>query len=115
MADRGLLELLLKNALRNAVEATSEAGEPFTPVTVTWGETDIDYWISVLDRGIGLPQRLESAFKIGASLKKGHLGVGLALAAQAADSMQGQISLTPRDGGGAQFEFRWPRYSGAVQ
>ena len=102
-----LVLLVIGNAIRNAIEASAllPAKEA---VVVNWGVTDRDYWISVLDYGCGLPPTVQRVFEIGTTTKKGHLGMGLALARQAALSLSGSISLAPRDQSGTRFEFRWP-------
>ncbi|HEX4631181.1 MAG TPA: HAMP domain-containing sensor histidine kinase [Chthoniobacterales bacterium] len=105
-----LIQIIVGNAVRNALEAVTDL-PMLERILVTWGETDVDYWIAILDRGRGLPETTQNVFEIGATTKRGHLGMGLALARQAALSMTGRISLTPRKDGGARFEVRWPKSS----
>ncbi len=52
--DVSLVELAVANGVRNAVEASENGGktENKARVVVNWGETDKDYWIVVLDRGV---------------------------------------------------------------
>lgn len=109
-SDRAMLRLALFNGIRNAVESVTMASghEPY-PIVVTWGETDIDYWVGVLDRGPGLVGPTESAFGIGKTTKKGHSGFGLAIARQAIETLGGACTLLPATGGGARFEVRWER------
>jgi signal transduction histidine kinase len=102
-----LVLLVIGNAIRNAVEASASLSTK-EAVVVNWGVTDRDYWISVLDHGCGLPPTVQKVFEIGTTTKKGHLGMGLALARQAALSLSGSISIAPRDQSGTRFEFRWP-------
>ena len=102
-----LVHLIFANAIRNAIEASENVSAP-EPVVVNWGETDRDYWLAVLDRGSGLPTGIDKVFEIGTTTKRGHLGMGLALASQAALTLNGRISLAPRDPSGTRFEFRWP-------
>ena len=108
--DRELLRLALSNGVRNAVEAVVDSGriEPH-PIVVTWGETDVDYWAVVLDRGHGVVGPVESAFGIGKSTKKGHSGFGLTIARQAIETLGGSCTLQPASEGGARFEIRWER------
>ena len=47
------------------------AGSEPHQIVVTWGETDIDYWTAVLDRGPGVVGPVESAFGIGKTTKRG--------------------------------------------
>ena len=108
--DRGLLGMALSNGVRNAFEAVSDSAleEPH-PITVTWGATDIDYWVVVLDRGSGIVGPVESAFEVGKTTKNGHSGFGLTIARQAIESLGGACSLQPATGDGTRFEVRWPR------
>ena len=109
-SDPALLRLAVLNGLRNAVEAVAGAPEDEAhSIIVTWGETDVDYWVTVLDRGPGVTGPVESAFGIGKSTKKGHSGFGLAIARQAIETLGGQCTLRPATSGGAQFEVRWER------
>jgi len=111
VGDRSLVELALSNGIRNALEAVEQTNgdEDLSPIVVSWGETDRDFWITVLDRGMGPPGAASRAFEIGSTTKKGHLGMGLTTARQAIQSLGGEVNLTTRgEGGGARFELRWP-------
>jgi signal transduction histidine kinase len=112
LGDRGHIMLAVSNGLRNALEATLEA-EPVnpSPIVVTWDSTDSDYWVVVLDRGVGLPPGSHRAFEFGRTSKQKHDGAGLAIAKQAIDTLGGEIQLRPRQGGGASYEVSWPRAS----
>ncbi|MCH7931837.1 MAG: ATP-binding protein [Proteobacteria bacterium] len=113
--DRSLIKLILINALRNAIESTiSAAPSDSEPLVMSWGDTDVDTWVTILDRGIGLPLAFDRAFAIGETTKskQGHQGMGLAIAKQAADSIDGTVDLRPRDEGGAAFDVRWPHRAG---
>lgn len=114
VGDPGLIEIALSNGIRNAIEAVlgshNEIKESPSPVVVTWGETDCDIWIAVLDKGPGPPVAVERAFEIGNTTKENHLGMGLPTALQAVKSMLGRVTLALRaENGGARFEFRWPK------
>lgn len=109
-SDRALLRLATSNGIRNAVEAVSGApGDEPHPIIVTWGETDVDYWVAVLDRGPGVVGPAESAFGIGKTSKKGHSGFGLTIARQAIETLGGTCTLQPTTEGSARFEIRWER------
>lgn len=109
-SDRALLRLGVVNGMRNAVEAVVDLpGSVPHPIVVTWGETDIDYWVAVVDRGPGLVGPAESAFGIGKTTKKGHSGFGLTIARQAAETLGGVCTLQLAAEGGARFEIRWER------
>ncbi|MGB9366217.1 MAG: HAMP domain-containing sensor histidine kinase [Xanthobacteraceae bacterium] len=108
--DSSLISLCVSNGLRNAVEATTAAGAPLdqVPITVSWGSTDIDYWVSIVDQGIGFKGVLQKAFDIGSTTKEGHLGMGLAIVFQSMASMSGKATLVPNERG-VRFEVRWPK------
>jgi len=76
-------------------------------VTISWGDTDVDYWLAVVDHGGGLTGPIETAFEIGNSTKKDHIGFGLAIARQAVETMIGSLSLEPAKHGGALYTARW--------
>ena len=106
-SDRALLRLAVSNGLRNAVEAVVgiPSLEPHQ-IVLTWGETDVDYWVTILDQGPGVTGLTESAFGIGKTTKKGHSGFGLAVARQAVETLGGACTLQPATEGGARFEIR---------
>ncbi len=111
---RQLIRLALSNGIRNAIEAISEKSQTLnrggdSHVTVTWGATDKDCWISIIDSGPGLPDSSCSSFNIGKTTKDGHPGFGLPIAKQALETLRGNISLTASPSGGAKFEIRWEK------
>lgn len=109
--DPALIRMVVGNGLRNAVEAVEALGEEPQPhsVTINWGETDVDYWVSILDTGIGIVGPSETAFEVGNSTKKNHSGFGLAIARQAVQTMIGVLSLEPARDGGAVYLARWQK------
>lgn len=108
--DPALVRLVVCNGIRNALEAVALSGNSGShPIIITWGETDVDYWVSVLDRGAGIVGPAESAFEIGKSTKQGHSGFGLAIARQAIETLGGTVSLDPATDGGARYQARWER------
>jgi signal transduction histidine kinase len=117
-SDRGLVDMVLRNAVRNACEATSAlcertgADAEDRPVTISWQLGDNEFVVAVLDEGPGLPASRSRAWEIGVTTKRGHSGVGLATARQAARSLDGTVDLRPGQRGGALFEFRFPVLEG---
>lgn len=106
-----LLRLVLTNAVRNAIEACeSVIEERAARVVVSWGATDVDAWISVVDDGPGLNPSLGSPWEVGATTKNvsEHRGLGLVIVDQAVDSMDGAVELVDGEAGGCRFEVRWP-------
>lgn len=108
--DSSLILLSLANGLRNSIEATvAVPGDTARlPIAVSWGTTDVDYWISIVDAGIGFKGNIQRAFDFGTTTKSGHLGMGLAIASQAMASMAGRAMLVPNERG-VRFEMRWPK------
>jgi signal transduction histidine kinase len=104
--DPALVRLIVRNAIVNAIEASAKIAEP---VVVTWGATDRDYWVVVLDRAGALPANVGRLFTFGASTKTDHLGAGLALVRQAALALGGVSELATTGEGSTRFEVHWPR------
>lgn len=109
VGDKTLVLMSVFNGIRNAIEATVAVGPPYDerPITLTWGSTNTDCWVSVLDLGIGFKGNTQRAFEIGSTTKGGHLGMGLAITKQSVESMQGTVLLVPNSRG-TRFEIRWP-------
>ncbi len=108
--DPNLIRMALLNILRNALEASDpDVGGSGEPVVVNWGVTDVDSWVAIFDRGVGLPSGSSRMGEAGLTTKdkSTHLGVGLTVAKLALQSMNGRISHTPRAGGGVVSEMRW--------
>jgi signal transduction histidine kinase len=106
--DPSLLTLALGNGLRNALDALdgTDPKPKAHAIIVAWGQTDIDYWITVIDKGRGLEIAREAALNHGKSTKKGHPGMGLRIARRAMDSIEGTANLEAREDG-THFELRW--------
>ena len=112
------MKLIVANGLRNAIEATesvADSAKLSNRIVISWGETDRDYWIAIVDWGPGLPLGIDRMFDIGSTTQRGHLGMGLAIAERAALSLTGKVTLTPREDKGARYEFRWPRRTAISQ
>lgn len=110
VSDAALLRFAICNGLRNAVEAVATIQRlDAPPVIVTWGETDVDVWVSVLDQGPGIAGPIESVLGIGKSTKVGHSGFGLAIARAAIEALGGTLTLQSSMGGGAKYELRWEK------
>ena len=107
-SDKTLLTLAISNGVRNSFEAVSEVKNPEQhSVVVTWGETDVDYFVSILDQGVGFVGSSGAAFEFGKSNKDNHIGFGLPIARQAIESLNGTVQIEPNSDGGARFEVRW--------
>src|SRR5262249_55115588 len=63
--DDSLVKLVVANGLRNAIEATEFVGnieEVPNRIVISWGETDRDYWIAIVEWGPGLPLGFDRMF-----------------------------------------------------
>lgn len=106
-----LIRLVLANAVRNAFEACETVvDERGARVVISWGATDLDAWVSVVDDGPGLHPGLGSPWEVGTTTKKAgsHRGLGLVIVDQAVESMDGRVDLVDGEVGGCHFEVRWP-------
>lgn len=108
VTDLQLLRIIVSNALRNAVEATIAIGNGH-PVTVSYGLTNTSFWISINDRGIGLPPNQSSFLKSTTSTKPGHRGMGLAIVDKAVQAIKGNWDLKNGPAGGAEFYLEIPK------
>jgi signal transduction histidine kinase len=106
VTDPDLLGFALRNGLRNAFEASKGTSEP---IVVTWGQSQTEYWIAVLDYGDGLPADQSALFTIGTTNKERHLGLGLAIADRAMATLGGTVSLESQPNGSTRFELKCPR------
>jgi signal transduction histidine kinase len=106
MGDPALLVLAICNALRNAIEATYKT-DPVAPIIVSWGATEVEYWVTIVDQGSGITGPADAAFEIGSTTKHGHTGFGLAIARQAMRTIDGSITLQIAHSGGVRVEIRW--------
>jgi signal transduction histidine kinase len=109
-ADRARLWMALTNGIRNAIESSETIDVSVRqPIVINWNRTDTEFWISVLDCGVGLKDSVEHLFEIKVSTKPNHLGMGLATARQAMMSIGGTATISQRENVGVKFEVRWPR------
>lgn len=108
-ADKGQLRMAILNGLRNAVESTLLASKHRRPdnIVIAWGETDADYWIAIIDDGVGIGKLTDKAVRIGNTTKSGHFGMGLTIAQQAIQTLNGKMSVSSPNTTGAVFELRW--------
>lgn len=99
------LRQLLRNLVRNALQAGSAADEVRVEVR---GEGD-DAVLEVLDRGPGLPAGDEErVFERHVSGRSGGTGLGLSVAREIARAHDGTLRAERRNGGGARFAARLP-------
>lgn len=106
VTDPRFVRLLVRNGLRNAIEAVDHSTGS---VVLTWGRAREGFFVSVIDNGVGVPKDFSlDRLPAGTSTKQGHLGMGLSLVRQVAESLGGTVDLMARDDGGARLELRCP-------
>lgn len=106
-ADASAIQLMLRNAVDNALRYTPEGGE----VTVRIGCENGDAILEVIDNGPGIPDaeldRVFDAFYRLPDNKQAGSGLGLAIARSIAEQFKGSISLSNRKSGtGLIFTYR---------
>ena len=108
--DPGLVTIAVTNGLRNAIEASLPVAEENRKpsIIVNWDATDRDYWISILDEGVGYRGSIHGAFEIGATTKTGHSGIGLPAIKAAMLSLSGSVELVPQKDAGCILNLSWP-------
>jgi len=95
IADKTLAQSII-NVLNNAADASNEAVE----ISVNWSSHQLI--IAVCDRGDLLAKHItENAGKLSFTTKPEGMGLGLFLASATIDRWGGQITLSPRNSGGA--------------
>lgn len=107
-SSKGLISLVFKNGLKNAIEAVSIKNIEDRRISIILGNKNSEYWIGIIDNGSGLSESSKSKlFNIGITTKESHIGFGLAIAEQAIQTLNGRIELNNSDKGGAEFKMCW--------
>jgi len=109
-ADTEQLHRVLGNLIRNARQAIEATGTGGT-IEIAAGEDEHDWWIRVGDTGPGLPpkarEHLFAAFQ--GNVRKGGIGLGLAIAAELVRGHGGHLELLRSDAEGTEFQIRLPK------
>ena len=109
-ADRVLLEQVVMNLARNAIDACREAGARERRVSLaTLRGADGAAMLRVTDRGAGVIPDIEpQLFQPFVSAKPGGLGLGLSICRSVVEAHGGTIAYRANPGGGSVFEFTLP-------
>jgi len=112
-SDPQALEMILSNLFSNAHDFTPESGK----VTVTWGQDDECWWLSVADNGPGMSEQerknIFRPFFQGKARRRGPLqgtGLGLAIVQECVAHLQGTIEILSGTEG-SEFVLRFPHRS----
>jgi hypothetical protein len=108
-SDRGLLTLIVANALKNATEAAAEMPAGQAEVLVETGLSQSDFWLSITNRFRGDSFDFDHVVHTGASNKTDHKGLGLSAMRIAAERLDYVLSLSA-SGGTVFFSLRGPRF-----
>ncbi len=101
-ADRSLIEQVIINLLKNAVEACKDAGDPSISLTAFHQEGKVA--ISVSDNGRGiLPEAVDKVFVPFYTTKQGGSGIGLSVCRQIMNRHGGTITVTTGESNGTVF------------
>ncbi|MDH5834458.1 sensor histidine kinase [Luteimonas kalidii] len=115
-ADRVMVEQVLLNLVKNAIEAMREVPAAQRELRIE-GRVNLDDEIEVrvLDRGGGLgPAESEQLFSPFFTTKSDGLGIGLAICRSIIEYHEGRLFFEPRTGGGSVFAFTLPRAEGRL-
>jgi signal transduction histidine kinase len=109
MGDRRLLDRVLENLVRNAIEATAMKDGETRPVQIVVSDGS-DAVVRVIDHGVGVdPSFAKRLFLPFQSTKSAGLGLGLALARKIVLLHGGDLTLAGAPGEGATATLRLPR------
>jgi len=106
LADRELLNMLIKNLVGNAIKFSNQGGR----VDVVARREDANLILSVIDQGVGippddLPHIFEKFYRVWSTTESGieGVGLGLVLAKEAAEAHGGQVEVESELGVGSRF------------
>ncbi len=108
MTDRVQLQQVLLNLIVNACDAMESNPPKDRILTLTTFIAQGEIRIGVLDRGVGLPDDVETLFQPFHSTKHGGLGMGLSICRTLMTSHCGRLWAEPRDDRGAAFYLALP-------
>ncbi|MFC4729893.1 sensor histidine kinase [Coralloluteibacterium thermophilus] len=109
-ADRVMVEQVLLNLVKNAIEAMRDVPPARRELRVQARENlDGEVELRVLDRGAGLSDsEREHLFSPFFTTKSDGLGIGLSICRSIIEYHEGRLFFEPRDGGGSVFGFTLP-------
>jgi signal transduction histidine kinase len=108
--DQVLLQQVLLNLLRNAMDALADKPPARRRITIRSALRAADVQVSVCDTGTGLPADIiDTLFRPFVTIKSQGLGIGLTIAKYIVDAHGGTIAAHGNPGGGATFTVTLPR------
>ena len=114
VGDRVMLEQVLVNFLKNAIEAVGGLAGPAQVRVEGHNNLDNQIELLVIDNGPGLAQGMhERLFQPFATSKSSGMGVGLSICRSILEYHQGRVFYRPNPAGGSIFGFTLPPRNGA--
>lgn len=111
--DRGLIEQVLLNLVKNGVEACEGVPEPRIVVRAVWSPARDEYCVGVTDNGAGiLPDVLEKIFVPFFTTKPQGSGIGLSLCRHIMSLHGGELTVRSTPGSGSCFTMSFPHSAG---
>lgn len=108
-ADPVLLQQVMFNLLRNAIEAMSETPAPARELRVSTERVDSAVTVRVADRGCGIPPQLQDQlFEPFFTTKAEGMGMGLHICRSIMEIHRGRVWAEPRPAGGTVLAFTLP-------
>ncbi len=93
-ADRSMLEQILINLVKNAIEATLDSNPARIKISA-WKDWVSNIYIEISDNGIGIPAELQSKIFVPFfTTRKSGTGIGLSLSRQLANAQGGSLTLS---------------------
>jgi two-component system sensor histidine kinase DctS len=109
LADRVMLEQVLLNLTRNAIEAMQDTAPGQRVLRIAAAHIEDKVAVSVIDRGHGIPEHVAAGlFEPFYSTKAEGMGMGLSICRTAIEFHGGTLGHAPNPGGGTVFTFALP-------
>jgi len=109
MADRVMVEQVLLNLIRNAIDAMQDTPPPHRSVVVATHAMKDGIAVSVADHGVGIAADVAaSLFAPFFTTKAEGMGMGLNICRSIVELHEGRLWFEPRPGGGTVFTFSLP-------
>jgi signal transduction histidine kinase len=114
VGDPDKIEGVLVNVLKNAMEASNQAGRIEVSAVTDQRGSSATITIVVVDHGMGISQRnLKIIFQPFFTTKKKGTGLGLAIVQKIMDAHRGKISIESEEGRGTVVKLTFPSVRGA--
>lgn len=107
LVDESLIALALNNVVKNCTEAMMHLPLIERHITINWGHSKPETWVTVIDNGPGFERDPSTLISLGESTKQGNMGYGLEVINQSMHTLEGTMILGNSAGDGARVELRW--------